>query len=134
MQMPPPTDGAMLLAWLQAGEYLDWTSESAVHPSAGPHFDNVRTYVNDLLLDSLTAGATTHPVDSASVKELYGAAATPQGWAVNVKVSDGEGGNTRYFYEYYDGTTYGDGVGDGTCTGCHGSGSVDFFKSPFPLQ
>ncbi len=134
MQMPPPTDGAALLSWLEAGEYLQWTTESAVHDSAGPHFGDVRTYVNDVLLDSLTTGARMHPVDAAAVKELYGTGATPLGWSVIVKVADGRGGDTWYFYEYYDGTTYGDGVGDGSCTGCHSMGSVDYFKSPFPLQ
>lgn len=134
MQMPPPTDGAALLTWLQAGEYLGWTSESAVHDSQGPHFGDVRTYVNDALADSLTAGSPTHPVDAAAVKELYGTSATPQGWSVIVKVAEGEGGDTWYLYEYFDGTTYGDAVGDGGCTGCHSMGSLDYFKSPFPLQ
>jgi len=134
MAEPPPTNAAELLTWLEAGMYLDWPAESAVHGSSGPHFGDVRTYVNDALLDSLEAGNATHPMGAATVKELYGDAAMPQGWSVNVKVADGMGGDTWYFYEYYNGTTYGDGVGDGTCTGCHGAGSIDFFKSPFPLQ
>jgi hypothetical protein len=132
--LPPPTNADDLVAWLQAGEYRSWTAESVVHDSAGPHFGDVRTYVDDALLQSLGSGTPTHPVGAAAVKELYGNTGAVQGWSVIVKVADGAGGDTWYFLEYYEGTTYGDGVGDGVCTGCHGSGSVDFFKSPFPLQ
>lgn len=131
---PPPTDAAELLTWLEAGTYLDWSGESGLHDSSGPHFGGVLTYVNPPLLDSLGSGGPMHPVNSAAVKELYGAGDTVDGWSVIVKVADGSGGDTWYFYEYYQGTTYGNAVGDGGCTGCHGTGSVDFFKSPFPLQ
>ena len=129
-----PASSGELITWLEAGSYLGWTTESAVHDSAGPHFGNVRTYVNNGLLGSLEAGSDTHPINAASVKELYGDGAQVRGWSVLVKVADGVGGNTWYFLEYYDGVTYGDGVGDGSCTGCHSEGSVDYFKSLFPLQ
>ena len=129
----PPTNAADLLAWLEAGEYLDWTAESAPHASAGPHFGTVRTFLNGPLLGSLDAGGDPHPADAATVKELYGATAEVQGWSVSVKVADGTGGDTWYWFEYYQGTTYGDGVGDGGCTPCHGMGT-DFVRTPYPLQ
>ena len=129
----PPTGADALLPWLQAGEYLDWTAESGAHPSTGPHFGSVRTFVNAPLLDSLVAAGDPHPIDAAAVKELYGAGDEVLGWSVMVKVADGTGGDTWYWLEYYQGSTYADGVGDGLCTGCHGDGT-DHVLTPFPLQ
>lgn len=131
---PPPTDSAALIEWLEAGSYLRWSAESAVHESDGPHFGAVRTYMNDSLVLSMEANNDVHPMGASVVKELYGGGAGVLGWSVLVKVQDAPGGDSWYFLEYYEGTTYGDGVGDGSCTGCHGSDSRDFIKSPFPLQ
>lgn len=130
---PPPTEADALLGWLEAGTYLDWPAESGPHPSAGPHFGTVRTFVDDTLFASLQAGNAEHPVGAAAVKELYGAGDQVRGWSVMVKVALGAGDDGWYWYERYDDSVYGDGVGDGTCTGCHGSG-VDYVRSPFPLQ
>jgi hypothetical protein len=133
-QPRPPTNGAELVPWLAAGEYLDWQAESGVHPSNGPHFGGVRTFVNDVLHASLEAGATSHPQGSAAVKELYGAGGTVLGWSVTVKVqADSAGGDGWYWYEGYQDDVYADGTGDGSCTGCHGGGD-DYVLSPFPLQ
>jgi hypothetical protein len=129
----PPTGSAALRPWLEAGEYLDWTAESAPHASTGPHFGTVRTFVNGPLLDSLTAAGDPHPLDAAAVKELYGGGTEVVGWSVMVKVADGTGGGTWYWLEYYAGSTYADGVGDSLCTGCHGAGT-DHVLTPFPLQ
>lgn len=130
----PPTNGAELVPWLEAGEYLGWTAESAIHDSDGPHFGNVRTYVNTALLQSLEAAAGEHPIDAAAVKELYGDSGTVLGWSVMVKVHrKSAGGNGWYWYEDFEGTVYADGVGKGLCTGCHSDGQ-DFFRSPVPLQ
>lgn len=129
-----PTTVAELQTFLASGAYQNWTAESAVHGSTGPHFGDVRTFVNDDLFDSLDAFNTTHPVCSASVKELYGQGGNAvRGYSVMVKVTDGSGGDSWYWYEDYDGSVVAEGVGNGTCTGCHGSGT-DFFRSPFPLQ
>ncbi len=134
MQTLPPQNGAELLPWLEAGEYLGWTAESDIHESTGPHLGDVRTFVNDVLFDSLDAGDAAHPMDAATVKELYGSGDTVLGWAVMVKVqADSAGGDGWYWYEYFDGDTISDSLGDGLCTGCHSSGS-DYFRSPFPLQ
>lgn len=130
-QTPPM--GAELLAWLQAGEYLGWTTESGPHPSAGPHFGTVRTFVNDTMFDSLTDGNATHTVGGALVKELYGDSTEVGGWAVMTKVQDAAGGSSWYWYEWYEGSTFADGVGVNGCVGCHSRGD-DHVRSPFPLQ
>ena len=131
---PPPTNEAELIPWLEAGHYLKWTGESGIHDSSGPHFGGVRTYVNDILFDSLQSGAMEHPMGSVAVKELYGSGDTIGGWSVTFKVQDASaGGDGWYWYEGFEGSTYADGTGKGLCTGCHISGQ-DFFRSPFPLQ
>ena len=70
---------------------------------------------------------------TAWIKELYGSGATVRGHSLSVKVSDGAGGDSWYWYELYDGSTFADSVGASLCTGCHGGGD-DFVLSPFPLQ
>lgn len=129
----PPIGAADLRPWLESGAYLDWTAESAPHDSTGPHFGVVRTFVNEPMFDSLSVGSDPHPIDAAAVKELYGGGSEVAGWSVMVKVADGSGGDTWYWLEYYQGSTYADGVGDSLCTGCHGDGT-DHVLSPFPLQ
>lgn len=129
---PPPTNGGALLPWLEAGNYAQWAAESGVHPSAGPHGGDVRTFVNASLFASLEAGAAEHDVDAAVVKELYDGD-TVEGWAVMVKVAAGEGGDGWYWYEIVGSSVYADGLGESLCTGCH-SEAVDFVRTPFPLQ
>lgn len=130
---PPPTEAGALVPWLQAGMYLDWAAESGVHPSAGPHFGGVRTFVDAALFGSLQAGDPEHPVGAAAVKELYGDGDQIRGWAVLVKVALGAGGDGWYWFEVYDDDVLAEGTGLAGCTGCHGSGN-DFVRSPFPLQ
>ncbi|MBV1856771.1 MAG: hypothetical protein KUG77_00065 [Nannocystaceae bacterium] len=129
---PPPTDAATLLPWLQAGTYASWDAEAARHPSEGPHFDGVRTFVNAALLASLEAGSVNHPVGSSVVKELYGATPKVGGWAVMVKVAEGSSVNNWYWYESFQGTTYADDTGIDGCGDCHVSGA-DFIRTTLPL-
>jgi hypothetical protein len=124
-----PTSSSELRSWLEAGMYKGWTAESAPHPSAGPHGGTVRTYLNDLVLQSLAAGNASHPSGSALVKELYFGGSTVQLWAVEVKVQDdSDGGRGWYWWE--GGIS---GLGNPTCTGCHAAGR-DYVRTPFPLQ
>jgi hypothetical protein len=119
---------------VQEGSYLHWPAESGAHPSTGPHFGQVRTWVNPTLHASLEAGGSTHPVGSVAVKELYGDSGdTALGYSVMVKVSPGSGGDTWYWNETYNGSVYASSVGAGLCTGCHADGA-DFILTPFPLQ
>lgn len=131
----PPTEGLALEAWLAGGAYKAWAAESKVHPSAGPHGGNVRTYINAALLDSLAGGDPMHPQGAATVKELYsGGVDTITGYAVMVKVApDSAGGEGWYWYERAGDTIYADATGVGLCSGCHGAG-VDYVLTPFPLQ
>lgn len=120
-----------LAAWLAEGEYLEWPSEDAPHPSAGPHFGQVRTWLSPALAASLAAGDPLHPVGSAAVKELYGDGDTARGYSVLVRVGDGAGDNAWYWYERFDGTTYADGRGVALCAGCHAAG-VDQILTEWP--
>lgn len=130
----PPTDVFDLRQWLEDGEYLEWPAESAVHSSAGPHFGDVRTFVTPVLLASLEAGNSSHPVGAAAVKELYARGDTVRGWAVSRKRdADSAGGEGWFWYEYYDGQPKAAGNGVALCTGCH-SGGDDFVLTPYPLQ
>lgn len=119
----PPTDLAQLQGWLLDGVYLDWSTQDAVHPSAGPHLGNVRTYVNDALAGSLAAGALAHPEGAAAVKELYRTGTVVQGWAVSVKTAvDSDAGATWYWYEFDGASVVAAELGAPVCTGCHLAG------------
>jgi hypothetical protein len=129
-----PTEPAALLAWLQAGNYLTWMTESAPHRSAGPHGGRVRTYLNDSLFTSLTQGSAEHPAASAAVKELYFGGSTVGGWAVMVKLADlSDSGRGWYWYEYFGSGAPIAGTGLTLCSNCHSQGQ-DYLLSPFPLQ
>ena len=130
----PNAGGAEALDWLEGGGYLDWTAESSIHGSTGPHFGDVRTYVNDILLQSLQGGNAQHPAGSAAVKELYGDGDGVRGWTTMIKLADDSaGGDNWHWYERYEGDDLIDAAGAAACTGCHGSG-LDYWRSPFPLQ
>ncbi|MDX2166516.1 MAG: hypothetical protein SF182_05610 [Deltaproteobacteria bacterium] len=129
---PIPTEAVALRDWLRAGTYLGWAAESQPHRSSGPHGGYVRTYLNDVLFDSLSAANPAHPAGAAAVKELY--YATPDGpvreWAVMIKLDDDSDlGRNWYWYEGLGLA----GTGLGICTGCHSAGR-DFVLIPFPLQ
>lgn len=134
----PPTDGAALLQWLQAGSYKQWTRESAPHKSLGPHPAQVVAYLNPALDASLAANASAHPKGAAAVKELFDAGGKLSGWAVSVKTSsDSEGGKGWYWYEIL-GTSAGASVvaqanGVPLCFGCHAPGR-DFVLIAHPLK
>lgn len=122
----------MLVPWLEASSYDTWAAEAERHPSLGPHFDGVRTFVNATLLESLNAGGNDHPVGSSVVKELYGAGPEIGGWAVMVKVAPGSSVDNWYWYESFQGTTYADDTGIDGCGNCHSRG-VDFVRTTLPL-
>jgi hypothetical protein len=137
-QDPVPTEDAALFSYLQSGRYRDFAAESGVHPSAGPHGNGVRSFVNEVLDRSLAEGSLSHPVGAAAVKELYaGDGTTLTGWAVEVKIqSDSAGGDGWYWYEVFsttDGSRPISGAGNPICTGCHAEG-IDYVRIPYPLQ
>ena len=133
---PPavPSNSADLFQYLQAKDYGSLASESGKH--ASPVHGSVQTYFNDKLFESFTNSNTTHPVGSATIKELY-SGNTVTGWAVAVKVSTSAGnGDDWYWYENFSTTTnnpVANGTGLAGCAGCHSSGT-DFIRTTFPLQ
>lgn len=134
-ELPPIDSVEVLEAWLAGGAYKQWAVESLVHPSTGPHAGNVRTYVNAIALQSLADGNTEHPQDASTVKELYGQSFdTIIGYAVSRKTApESMGGDTWYWYERVQDTTYGGELGTPLCSGCHGGGA-DYILTPYPLQ
>lgn len=140
VQFDAPAESAQLFAFLKDRAYQPFASESAVHPSEGPH-GMVRTYLSTSLEQSLRAENTEHPRGSAAVKELYeDDGRTLKGWAVMVKTEEqGDGGQGWYWYEIFnvdDGSNPPfDGNGISTCTGCHNdTGSIDLVLTGFPLR
>jgi hypothetical protein len=127
----PPGDVESLIAWLEAGEYDDWAAESGIHESTGPHFGNVRTFFNNVLVDSFEGGEAVHPIGAANVKELYGPGQSIRGWAVMVKREVDAG--QWYWFEVWDGDVLADTVAWDVCEGCHSDG-VDNVLTPWPLQ
>jgi hypothetical protein len=129
-EIPVPTDAVGLSAFLTSAAYRDWPGEALPHPSSGTHFGAVRTFVNPSLAATLGGGSLAHAVGAAAVKELYAADGTVVGWAVSKKIApQSAGGAGWYWFEVYQGTIQADGVGLGTCTGCHATGR-DFILTP----
>lgn len=129
---PIPTEAVALRDWLRSGNYLGWAAESAPHASTGPHGGFVRTYLNDVLFDSLNAANAAHPAGAVAVKELY--FSRPEGpvreWAVMIKLDDDSDLGRNWYW--YEGVGLA-GAGLSICTGCHAAGK-DFVLIPFPLQ
>lgn len=123
----PPRGQAPLEVWLAMGHHRRWACETAISPPrlSGNH-GKQRICSNDLLLGS---GGGTYPQGAASVKELFDAADQPNGFAVGLKVEDGQGPQTWYWYERR-GTdpaarAKADGLNIPDCTVCHGTAPRD---------
>jgi hypothetical protein len=145
-QTPPIGHGAVE-AWLAAGSYKSWTSESAVHESRSPspHGFN-RIYSNDLVAHNAT-GTASWPEGAAAVKELYASLtdSVPVGYAVYLKqAADSASGANWYWYERVpqdsavphdsngvvaDGTG-GSGTAMTICVACHSAAGSDAAHTP----
>ncbi len=131
-----PRDADELHAWLVAGEYRDWESESDVFPSQAG--GGARVYLSPDLTDSLAGGLRAHPVGAGAVREIYDAAPGALiGWAAAVKVEPDGGQPAWLWLELLD-------VSPGAmpsvaqvdapgCLGCHGDG-VDSVQTTVPLR
>jgi hypothetical protein len=123
----PPIGQAALESWLAEGHYLAWTCEDGVFaPRLTGNHGRQKICSNQALLAS-TAGP--YPVGASSVKLLYDSAEAPNGFAVGVKVEEGEGAHTWYWYERR-GTSptmppLAEGVGVPDCAVCHGTAPRD---------
>lgn len=137
-QSSPPAEGAQLFEWLSEGNYKEWSRETEMHPSAGPHPTTVIAYFNSILDQSMSAGADSHPEGAAAVKELYNADGVLSGWAVSIKTAaDSQAGQGWYWYEILgtnpDSRVVANANGVPLCFGCHTPGK-DFVLTAFPLQ
>jgi hypothetical protein len=109
--------------FLEAKTYQSWCKEGYSHISTGPHPNRVRTFWNQTLFNSLTAGNQTHPKGSIALKELYEDADGTQliGQAVAIKVGDDASAESWIWFEghlpNYDNPYYG--LGLPTCQNCH---------------
>ena len=125
-----------LVEWLEEGEYQRWIGESSMHPSAGPHFGQVKVFVNSVLAHSLDEGRRHHSAGAAAVKELFGNGQTVRGWAVALKLSGMDrvlGAGRWYWFEFFDGQAVTNGPSVKLCEGCHQSGH-DMFLSDWPRR
>jgi hypothetical protein len=93
----PPTGQLPLEAWLAQGHYRAWTCEQQISNRRlnGAHGRH-RICSNQALLDSPSG---PYPVGAASVKELFTATDQPNGYAVGLKVAEGDGEDSWYWYE-----------------------------------
>ncbi|NUN16240.1 MAG: hypothetical protein HUU55_21645 [Myxococcales bacterium] len=129
---PPPTTGAALQTWLEAGYYLTWPAENAPHASTGPHFGQVRVFQNDRLYNAAKTNAAPWPVGATSIKELFGNTTAPIGWSVSVKLQQTPpAGDGFYWYEIYQGQKYADGPSVPLCVNCHAAGT-DYVLTKIP--
>lgn len=114
----PPEGDADMQAWLDEEHYVDWTCQPAIGDAhaASPH-GRRRICHNDALATALDGEPL--PVGSAVVKEIYNDADERAGTAVLLKVGDGTGGDSWYWYERTGVITVTDGRDAIGCVGCH---------------
>lgn len=133
----PPIGHDAISMYLQEKRYSNFAVEPSIHQSSGPHGGRVLTFVNAPLERSLRDGDATHPVGSASIKELYRSSDEVQGWAVSIKVAD-EGTAQDWYWYYLLSTASGaaasaDGRGVPLCANCH-SGGTDYLLTFGPFE
>jgi hypothetical protein len=121
----PPRGEADIEPWLRAGHYLMWRCEPVpVNVRLGsPHRPQTRTCSNQL---ARSPGAGELPIGAASVKEMYDDRGAIMGYGVSRKVETG-GADGWYWYERLrNRNPNADGMGDGSCPGCHVDATRDF--------
>lgn len=144
-QLPPTTGFADMESWLAKGLYKSWHCEPTKHDARSPSPHGINRICNNAKLTAQPKGPGEYPVGAAAVKELYDAAGTIIGYAVEVHVSAGKDTSNWYWYErnptlgapakngstglVADGVGPNEGVaGSGTekvCTGCHSAAGSD---------
>jgi hypothetical protein len=119
-------------AWLDRRDYVAWPQEPSLHPSKGPHPNDVRVYFSPKLASSLRANQLDHPKGAAAVEELY-TNGVLSGWGGAVKTqADSAGGKGWYWYEVTSVAPNAPSTGlgnDDACRSCHSSGGRDFVQS-----
>lgn len=133
----PPKKRARLHNWLRTFRYREtYAPEPRVHPSAGPHGGNVRTWFSPSLVEDLRAEKRNFRKGAVLVKELYGNSRTQlEGWAVMYKTRASrrpKSAGAWIWYETFrlDGRSGVFGRGKPGCASCHGKGP-DFLRSTY---
>jgi hypothetical protein len=124
----PPRGQVALEAWLAEGHYRSWACEDHISaPRLSGNHGRHRICSNELL-ETSTDGF--FPVGASSVKELYDPTDQPNGFAVGLKVEEGEGPQTWYWYERHgqDPTAapLAQGIAVPGCAVCHGTAPRDY--------
>jgi hypothetical protein len=121
----PPRGSRDLLDWVDAGHYLGWHCESAMHaPRPGSGHGPNRICSNDAIVAA--TGEGPYPVGAAAVKEVYNDDGAIRVYAVYRKLEAAAGGESWYWFEGDRDGNFANGAGDGTCTGCHAAAPRDF--------
>jgi hypothetical protein len=121
----PPRGSQDLLDWIDAGHYLAWTCEPAMHPSrAGSGHGPNRICSNDALVAS--TGDGPYPIGAAAVKEVFDSDGAIRVYAMYRKIEATAGGDSWYWFEGDRDGNFANGPGDPTCTGCHSAAPRDF--------
>jgi hypothetical protein len=122
----PPRGYTDVITWLEAGHYLTWNCEAERHaPRPGSGHGANRICSNTALAEAVT-GSGPYPVGAAAVKEIFTSGGTLRLYAVYLKVDEGSGGDSWYWYEGLGSDVIANGEGDDTCTGCHSRAPRDF--------
>jgi hypothetical protein len=128
---PGDEDLAAIQAWLAAGHYLEWERHD---PEPAPGMvGGARVYLSPSLAASLRAGAESHPVGAAAVREIVDLDQPDAvvGWAYTHKLEAGVGAEGWLFYEVFstapDATPLTAERGAPGCVGCHAEG-VDYVQ------
>jgi hypothetical protein len=136
-------------AWLAAGSYKQWHSESAIHASRPPSPHGFDRVYSNAVINANASGTGAWPEGAAAVKELFGSATdtTPIGYAVYLKTqADSAGGANWYWYErvpldsaapHDSKGVVADGLGNAgpamtICVGCHAAAGSDAKHTPSP--
>jgi hypothetical protein len=119
-------------AWLAEGHFRGWACEERVSdPRLTGNHGRHRICSNELIVGSAEG---PYPAGAASVKELFDPDDQPNGFAVGLKISDGQGPQTWYWYERRGQdpaqAPLAQGVGIPDCAVCHQTASRDnvFFR------
>ncbi len=130
-----PDEVEDVLKAIEDDSYASWEAESEPHPPVGtsPHPGEVRTFFNAALAGSMGAGNTEHPVGSAAIKESW-VQGELAGWFAEVKVAEGSGPETWYWWSDLGGVdALGGEASVAGCVGCHAAG-VDYVTTAYPLE
>mgnify|MGYP006955968372 CR=1 FL=1 len=121
----PARGSTDVLDWIDAGHYLTWACEEAAHPARPGSGHGPNRICSNAALGAFT-GFGSYPVGAAGVKEIFDGNGNLRLFAVYLKVAEGPGGDSWYWYEGKRGDVIANGEGDGTCTGCHARAPQDF--------